>query len=161
MEFINNNNLIIRNFIASDLIILSKYIKEESLSKSLLTETNDCYFKSLNDDFDSDGEKNLAISLKDNLIGHLRVRLDKPHIFITVNLFSLYDKRVTDQLIWINLIKYLHSLYAHRDIITVVQKFDLKRRSILENLGFKVTSIDKSIGTYTYSIFSPNPAKEK
>ena len=161
MEFINNNNLIIRNFIASDLIILSKYIKEESLSKSLLTETNDCYFKSLNDDFDSDGEKNLAICLKDNLIGHLCVRLDKPHIFITVNLFSLYDKRVTDQLIWINLIKYLHSLYAHRDIITVVQKFDLKRRSILENLGFKVTSIDKSIGTYTYSIFSPNPAKEK
>ncbi len=161
MEFINNNNLIIRNFIASDLIILSKYIEEESLSKSLLSETNDCYFKSLNDDFDSDGEKNLAICLKDNLIGHLRVRLDKPHIFITVNLFSLYDKRVTDQLIWINLIKYLHSLYAHRDIITVVQKFDLKRRSILENLGFKVTSIDKSIGTYTYSIFSPNPVKEK
>ncbi len=161
MEFINVGQLVIRNFIANDLLSISKYIEHENLSVSLLHETNDCYFKSLNDDFNSEGVKNFAIEYDGKLIGSLNVKLEKPHIYLSVSIYPMFDKRIVDQSIWINVVKYLHSLYPHRDLITSVQKFDLKRRAILENLGFNVINIDKVLSIYTYSLFVPNPNKEK
>lgn len=161
MEFIHSGSLVIRNFVANDLIVLSKYVEEENLSVALLHETNECYFKSLNDDLDKDGSKNFAISYEDHLIGLLGIKLERPCIYINVCIYPMFDKRVVDQLVWINVVKYLHSLYPHREMITTVQKFDLKRRSILENLGFIVKKIDKELDIYTYSIFVANPNKEK
>lgn len=161
MEFIHIGQLIIRNFGANDLMAISRYIEHENLNVALLQEANDCYFKSLNDDFDSEGIKNFAIENNAKLIGHLNVKLEKPHIYLSINIYPMFDKRIIDQSTWINVVKYLHSLYPHRDLITSVQKFDLKRRSILENLGFTVQHIDKVLGVYTYSLFKPNTNKEK
>ncbi len=161
MEFIRVGQLLIRNFIADDLISISNYIEQANLSVALLNETKECYFKSLNDDLDSEGAKNFAIEYDNKLIGNIGIKLEKPHIYIAVNIYPMFDKRIVDQSVWINVVKYLHSLYPHRDLVTSVQKFDLKRRSILENLGFNVVNIDKVLGIYTYSIFVPNLNKEK
>ena len=161
MEFIHIGQLVIRNFGANDLMAISRYIEHENLNVALLQEANDGYFKSLKDDFGSEGIKNFAIEYDKKLIGHLNVKLEKPHIYLSINIYPMFDKRIIDQSAWINVVKYLHFLYPHRDLITSVQKFDLKRRSILENLGFTVQNIDKVLGIYTYSLFKPNTNKEK
>ena len=119
----------------------------------------------INNNFDGDilseGDKILGIEEGRNLIGAISLKLAKPSIYLDALILPKYDNRkiVTDVLLTI--VKYLHNIYKHRNIIVKSRKNDYAHRQVIEYLGFKRVEIDKENGIYIYNIFVPNPNKEK
>ena len=119
----------------------------------------------INNNFDGDilseGDKILGIEEGGNLIGAISLKLAKPSIYLDALILPKYDNRkiVTDVLLTI--VKYLHNIYKHRNIIVKSKKNDYAHRQVIEYLGFNRVEIDKENGIYIYNIFVPNPNKEK
>lgn len=161
MEIIEGKLLLIRNYEKSDFDMLAYYLKEENSSKAFEDRFFEIVKESFSHDFSEEGEKHFAIASKDEISGRLTVTLEKPSIFISYSLYGKFNSRVYIQDLIVMVVKHLHLLYPHRDISIFVPKFDLKVRSIVENLGFKISSIDHLANIYKYSIFLPNPNKDK
>lgn len=158
MEIIVTKNLIIRNYTDSDIALLKK-LDEENVEN--VDETMNLLKDSFNDDLDSDGEKHFAIEMNGNLIGRLDVNIQKLVIHFSHFILPNYETRQVIQELVINVVKYLHILYHHRELTTYAERFDLKTRGVLETLGFTRKFLDKEKELYTYSLFVPNPHKDK
>lgn len=161
MELLPGKLLSIRNFEKKDLENISKFISEEYNNKTIFEEYLKIIETSYNDDFDEEGEKHFAIDSKGELIGELTLLFEKPYIYFSYSLNTQFDTRIYIQELFMIVIKYLHLIYPHRQIVTTTNKFNLVARAVIENLGFERKSIDKIANTYTYSIFVPNPNKGK
>ena len=161
MELINGKLINIRTFEEKDLNYIGQFISSEANNKAVLEEYQNVIASSYEDDFDGEGEKHFAIDKEGELIGQLTLIFEKPYIYFSYTLNSEYDTRIYIQDLVLSLIKYLHLIYHHRQIITTLDKFNLVARAVVENLGFERKSIDKLANTYTYSIFVPNPNKGK
>ncbi|HBF67720.1 MAG TPA: hypothetical protein DDW20_00140 [Firmicutes bacterium] len=158
MEIFSTKNLIIRNFVDDDLVIANEH---HIFGDGILDDVKETIKNSFNDDLDSDGEKHFAVTLKGALIGQIGVDIRKLAITISKNIIDQYDTRIINQELLLTLVKYLHMIYPHREIICYLGRFDLKNRGVLEMLGFVRKNLDKEKGIYTYSLFKPNPRKDK
>lgn len=158
MEIFATKSFIIRNFTKDDLVSLNEnHIFGDVIQDDLKTLIEN----SFNDDFDSEGEKHFAVTYNDKIIGQIQTDIKKLVITISKTLIDEFDNRIANQEILITLVKYLHMIYPHREIITYTERFDLKNRGILEMLGFERKNLDKDKGIYTYSLFKSNPLKDK
>ena len=149
MVILETKHLIVRNVKADDFDALNElsHLSKEDLSKAV------------DDDFDSEGEKLFAIDKSDNLIGLLSINFNKPYVIFNYEFTSKEDTRINAQELLTTLVKYLHNLYKHREILISANKFDYQKRSLLENLSFKRKSLDSDSNIYTYSLFTFNPNK--
>ncbi len=160
MDIIESKNFLIRNYTGDDLPILNKLMEEETSSLEDRNEFLTTFHNSFNDDLDCDGEKNFAIEKDKQIVGRLSLYLNSPYIYLSFTLYKPHDTRTFYQELILVVVTYLHKLYSHRQIITYSSKFDLLIRSVLENYGFIIKSIDKNSNIYEYSIFVANPSKE-
>lgn len=160
MELIESKSFFIRNYRKGDLSSLNKLMLLETSSEDDRNEFLDNVSINFNADLNSEGEKMFAITNDNKLVGRLSVNLESPNIFISFKLYEKFDSRIFYQELVFVVVSYLHKLYSHRQIITYSSKFDLLRRSILENFGFKVNRIDKNSNMYEYTIFVANPNKD-
>lgn len=161
MELLPGKLITIRQFEKKDLDYIGQFISSEAHNESVLKEYQKVIESSFNDDFDQEGERHFALEHDKELIGELTLLLEKPYIYLSYSLNSNYEARIYIQDLFVTLIKYLHLIYPHRQIITTTNKFNLVARAVIENFGFTRQSIDKIANTYTYSIFVPNPNKGK
>ena len=161
MELLPGKLITIRNFEKKDRDQISKFISDEFNNKAVFEEYLKLVEASYNDDFDEEGEKHFAIESNGELIGELTLLFEKPYIYFSYSLNAQFDTRIYIQELFVLVIKYLHLIYPHRQIVTTTNKFNLVARAVIENLGFTRQSIDKIANTYTYSIFVPNPNKGK
>lgn len=161
MELLPGKLITIRNFEKKDRDQISTFISDEYNNKAVFEEYLKLVEASYNDDFDEEGEKHFAIESNGELIGELTLLFEKPYIYFSYSLNAQFDTRIYIQELFVLVIKYLHLIYPHRQIVTTTNKFNLVARAVIENLGFTRQSIDKIANTYTYSIFVPNPNKGK
>lgn len=159
MELLSSKLFIIRNFSQDDVNYIDSFINKDN--ENVYSEFKEIIANSLNDDFDEEGEKHFAIDKDGELIGQVTLTFEKPLIYFSFALNSQYETRIYIQELFVLLIKYLHLLYPHRQIITNANKFNLVTRAVIENFGFERQSIDKTTDTYTYTLFTPNPNKGK
>ena len=159
MELLSSKLISIRNFTEDDVKYIEKFIDGDN--NGVFAEYKQIIASSLNDDFDQEGEKHFAIDKNGELIGQLSLTFEKPYIYLSYALNSEYETRIYIQELLVLVIKYLHMIYPHRQIITTADKFNLVARSVIENFGFTRQSVDKTTNTYTYSLFVPNPNKGK
>ncbi len=148
----------VRNFVDEDLDIINEH---HIFGDSIVSDVKEIIQNSFNDDLDSDGEKHFAVTQNGSLIGQIGVNIQKLAITISKNIIDQYDTRIINQELLLTLVKYLHMIYPHREIICYLGRFDLKNRGVLEMLGFVRKNLDKEKGIYTYSLFKPNPHKDK
>ena len=159
MELLSSKLFIIRNFTQDDVNYIDSFINKDN--ENVYSEFKEIIANSLNDDFDEEGEKHFAIDKDGELIGQVTLTFEKPFIYFSFALNSQYETRIYIQELFVLLIKYLHLLYPHRQIITNANKFNLVTRAVIENFGFERKAIDKTTDTYTYTLFTPNPNKGK
>lgn len=160
MILIESSHFVIRNYEQDDFSELRRLMNLENSSD----DAEDEFIKIATDNFEcdflSEGEKTLAISSGDALIGRFSVILQSPSIYISYQFYESHDNRANIQELILVVVKHLHNLYPHREIIIYVAKYDLRRRSIVENFGFEIKSINKVSNIYEYSLFKPNLEKE-
>lgn len=161
MELLSSKLFSIRNFTEDDLNYIDNFINKEANNELIYSEYKQIIASSLNDDFDEEGEKHFAIDKAGELIGQVTLNFEKPYIYFSFTFNSEYETRIYIQELFVLLIKYLHLLYPHRQIVTNAYKFNLVTRAVIENFGFERKAIDKTTDTYTYTLFTPNPNKGK
>lgn len=152
-------NLVIRNLKEEDIDALIDIHELSNNDYEEVMELKESINKSKNDDFNSEGVKRFAIDKNEKMIGTLDLAFDKPYISFSYEFINKEDTRVNAQELITMLVKYLHNIYKYREINIVANKFDYKKRSLLENLSFKRSSLDLQSNMYTYSIFVINPNK--
>lgn len=159
MEIFATKNLIIRNLKSADFPILKALYELNDKDLESVNELQVAVEKAENDDFNSEGVKRFAIEKNGKTIGHLGLAFDKPYVSFSYKFFEDEDTRINAQDLIFTLVRYVHKLYPHREINVAAEKFDYKKRSVLENLSFNRKSFNAELNTYTYSIFVINPNK--